>query len=172
MIYGIKNISLTILFCLVCAFFIGTHPANCQPAGIIKPKAATEQAIQPGQLRLSLENTESQYLKPADQSTKSSEPSILNILGSLMVVVLLIIISAILYAKFNKINPERLLSGKFNSLDKNKISILSSATLGNGQSIHLVKINNKKLVVGSCVNSVRLITELNDEEQVFDSKNS
>lgn len=93
------------------------------------------------------------------------EPSIMDVLKSLLFVVFLILLTGWIYMKIKKINPEQLLSGKFNKLDKNTFKIVSSLQLGGGKAIYLIEINDKQLIVGTTASSVNLLAQMDKNEK-------
>lgn len=84
--------------------------------------------------------------------------------SSLIIVLLLILAFAWVYARVKGINPTAILTGKFSEKDLNKFNVLSTSTLGQGKDIHLVEINGKQLVIGSTANNINLLTEIPPEE--------
>ena len=91
-------------------------------------------------------------------------PNILSEIFSLLVVILLIPIVLWGIYKLNRINPARLLSGNFKSDEFDKFNIISTTNLGQGKNIHLVEIKGRQLVIGSTVNNISLLTELNKSD--------
>jgi flagellar biosynthetic protein FliO len=51
----------------------------------------------------------------------------------------------------------------------NKFKILSSTTLGQGKSVHLVEIKGKQLVIGCTNNSINILTEFNDFDEFVET---
>lgn len=102
-------------------------------------------------------------------------PSIINLLLSLGVVIFLILITGWIYSKLSKVNTENLFSGKLDKIADNKFNVISSLQLGQNNSIHLIKINNKQLIVGCTQTNMTLLTEFgsekedNDFEKLFNS---
>ena len=66
--------------------------------------------------------------------------------------------------KVKRINPEQLLSGKFNKLSENNFKIVSSLQLGAGKAIYLIEINNKQLIVGTTSTNVNLLAQMDKIE--------
>ena len=67
--------------------------------------------------------------------------------------------------KIKKINPEQLLSGKFNKLDDNNFKIISSLQLGAGKAIYLIEINDTQLIVGTTASNVNLLAKMDKTEK-------
>ncbi len=109
----------------------------------------------------------SDYDAPLSNKVKDvdsiKEPDFMSLVSSLFIVIILVLIFGWLYTKLRGVDPAALLSGKLSSGLNNKFSLLSSTTLGQGKSIHLVEIKGKQLVIGSTNNNINLLTELNDQ---------
>ncbi|MFH0703333.1 MAG: flagellar biosynthetic protein FliO [bacterium] len=99
-----------------------------------------------------------------EQKKDIKEPNFLNLISSLFFVIILILIVGVIYTKLRGINPTAILAGKFNEKNINKFNLLSTTTLGQGKNIHLVEINGKQLVIGSTVNNINLLTEIQPED--------
>ena len=97
--------------------------------------------------------------------TPRKEPSIMRIFNSLVFVILLILATGWIYMKIKKINPEQLLSGKFNKLSENNFKIVSSLQLGAGKAIYLIEINEKQLIVGTTSSSVNLLAQMDKSDR-------
>lgn len=97
-------------------------------------------------------------------------PSFFSILSSLFFVILLIIIFGWFYNKLRSVDPALLLSGKLSDNNANKFNILSTASLGQGKNIHLVEINGKHLIIGSTINNINLLAEINPEKNVKENQ--
>ena len=61
-----------------------------------------------------------------NKTEDKKEPSVLDVFNSLIFVIMLILLTGWIYMKIKKINPEQLLSGKFNKLNENTFKIVSS----------------------------------------------
>jgi len=96
----------------------------------------------------------------------------LSVLSSLFFVILLVIIFGWFYSKLRNVDPASLLAGKFSDKSPNRFNIISTATLGQGKNIHLVEINGKHLVIGSTINNISLLTELNSYNKTITEKNT
>jgi flagellar biogenesis protein FliO len=120
------------------------------------------QKTEAGVINAEVQGTE---LKNVLKTENSKEPSFLNILSSLITVVILIIVTGWIYLKLSKLNPNLLMSGKFKQAKNDTINILATASLGQGRSVHLIEVGDKKLVIGSSNNSVTVLSEISKEEK-------
>ncbi|MDD3013362.1 MAG: flagellar biosynthetic protein FliO [Candidatus Gastranaerophilales bacterium] len=109
---------------------------------------------------------------PKDKPVKGV--SFLSVLSSLFFVILLVLIFGWFYSKLRNVDPAALLAGKLSEKSLNKFNILSTATLGQGKNVHLIEINGKYLVIGSTINNINLLTELNPDkiDQIEDINDS
>ena len=98
-----------------------------------------------------------------NKTEDKKEPSVLDVFNSLIFVIMLILLTGWIYMKIKKINPEQLLSGKFNKLNENTFKIVSSLQLGAGKAIYLIEINNKQLIVGTTSSSVNLLAQIDKQ---------
>jgi len=105
--------------------------------------------------------------KELEKSKEATPPSYFSMLTSLFIVIVLIFIFGWAYNRLKEINPALLLSGKQYDKKANRFNLISTASLGQGKSIHLVEINGKRLILGSTANNVNLLSELPDELKSF-----
>lgn len=114
---------------------------------------------------LNLSNyTEKKYDYEKMQDAKPIKgPSFLSIMSSLFFVILLIIIFGWFYSRLKNVDPAALLSGKLTDGHSNKFNILSTTSLGQGKTIHLVEICGRHLVLGSTINNISLLAEINQD---------
>ena len=92
---------------------------------------------------------------------------ILRTILSLFFVISLMFALAWIYSRIKGLNASAILSGKFQEKNLNVFNLLATAPLGQGRSLHLVEINGKKLVIGSTINNINLLTELDPEYENF-----
>jgi flagellar biogenesis protein FliO len=92
-------------------------------------------------------------------------PSIGKMFFSMSIVLLLIYVVALIYSKIKGVNPNMVLAGKFHQKNMDAFNVLSTASLGQGKNIHLVEINGKKIVIGSTLNNISLLTELDNNQR-------
>ncbi|EKE03107.1 MAG: hypothetical protein ACD_20C00259G0007 [uncultured bacterium] len=111
-----------------------------------------------------------EYDEPLSDNVKNAEavkePNAITLLSSLSIVIILVLIASWLYNKLRGVDPVALLSGKLASSIGNNFNLLSTTTLGQGKSIHLVEIKGKQLVIGSTNNNINLLTELNEKTKI------
>ena len=165
----LKKIILTFVFIL---FIAGTFA--CFNSVDAKPAVQSLKVEQDSKKAYTYGNLEKEFSKSASNDNESfsnvlneadkHEPSILKIFNSLVFVILLIFLTGWVYMKIKKINPEQLLSGKFNKLSDNNFKIISSLQLGAGKSIYLIEINGKQLIVGTTASSVNLLAQMDKQE--------
>jgi len=95
-----------------------------------------------------------------EKKKDKKEVTFLDLVNALVIVIGLILATGWIYSKLSRINPENLLSGKFNKITENQFKIISSLQLGSGKSVHLIEINNKHLIVGATQNNINLLSEI------------
>ena len=128
------------------------------------------------------ENASEEFNGILEKQQDRKEPTVLDVFNSLIFVIMLILLTGWIYMKIKRINPEQLLSGKFNKLGENTFKIVSSLQLGAGKAIYLIEINEKQLIVGTTSNSVNLLAKMEKNEKtseipqeciekLFDDKN-
>lgn len=88
-----------------------------------------------------------------------SEPNILSVIISLAIVVLLIYITGIIYAKLNKVgfNTLRKQQGEYS---KSHVSVISTTQLGNNKTLHVVELDGKRMLIGASTSAIQLIKDL------------
>lgn len=99
-----------------------------------------------------------------NKSLKKKEPSIFSTFPALGIVLALILITYWILSKIKGVNPATIFEGKLGEKTLNSFKILTSASLGQGRNLHLVEINEKKLVVGSTANNINMLAELESKE--------
>jgi len=109
--------------------------------------------------------SKSDFPEILDKKQDKKEPTIMDIFSSLIFVILLICLTGWVYMKFKKINPEQLLSGKFNKLSENTFKIISSLQLGTGKAIYLIEINDQQLIVGTTATNVNLLAKIDKQNK-------
>lgn len=165
----LKKIFITFLFILfVSSTFTCFNNVEAKPVvQSLKVEQDSKKAYTYGNLEKEFSKSDSKenenFANVLDEADKH-EPSILKIFNSLIFVILLILLTGWVYMKIKKINPEQLLSGKFNKLGENNFKIISSLQLGAGKSIYLIEINNKQLIVGTTASSVNLLAQMDKQE--------
>ena len=100
------------------------------------------------------------------------EPSILSVIFSLLIVILLIYVTGILYAKLNKMNAGTL--RKQQGILKSQASVISTTALGNNKTLHVIELDGKRMLIGASSGAIQLIKDLGsvseeDREEEFSS---
>ena len=87
------------------------------------------------------------------------EPGIISVLVSLFIVITLIYITGIIYAKLNKFgwNSLKKQNGDF---AKAHVSVVSTTQLGSSKSLHVIELDGKRMLIGASNNSMQLIKDL------------
>ena len=95
------------------------------------------------------------------------EPSIVSVAFSLLIVIVLIYITGIIYAKLNK-TGFKVLNKSHSSFEKSQIAVLSTTQLGNNKTLHVVELDGKRMLIGAATGAIQLIKDLgtpvSDEE--------
>ena len=89
----------------------------------------------------------------------SSEPNILSIIFSLLVVIFLIYITGLIYTKLN-IAGAKAVKQQLKNYDLSKVIVISTTQLGQNKNLHVIEINNQRLLIASTPESINLIKEL------------
>lgn len=90
--------------------------------------------------------------------TIGHEPSIISVVFSLLIVILLIYLTGILYAKLNRMNSNTL--RKQQGSLKSQASVISTTALGNNKTLHVVELDGKRMLIGASSNTIQLIKDL------------
>lgn len=90
---------------------------------------------------------------------------LLSTLGFALIVVIPLIFITIFLIKMFSNSGDSLGLKALSSMGANKFKIISSTSLGQGRSIHLVEIKGRQLVIGCSGNSVNLLTEFDDFDE-------
>ncbi|MGD9579780.1 MAG: flagellar biosynthetic protein FliO [Vampirovibrionia bacterium] len=96
---------------------------------------------------------------------------LLTIIGAMVVILPLIFLAVWLINLFYKGGDSMGLKTISNMGGGNKFKILSSTSLGQGKSIHLVEIRGRQLVIGCTNNSINILTEFGDFDEFVDEQN-
>ena len=92
------------------------------------------------------------------RSTESNYASVLIALG---VVIVLIYITGIIYAKLNVIGYKTI-KKQYKDMDDSKIIIRSTTQIGNNKSLHVIELGGKKMLIGVNNDSINLIKDLSE----------
>lgn len=92
------------------------------------------------------------------RTTESNYASVLIALG---VVIVLIYITGIIYAKLNVIGYKTI-KKQYKDMDDSKIIIRSTTQIGNNKSLHVIELGGKKMLIGVTNDSINLIKDLSE----------
>lgn len=95
---------------------------------------------------------------------------LLTLMGALVIVVPLIFLAIWLINLFYKGGDSMGLKSIPSLGGGNKFKIISSTSLGQGKSIHLLEIRGRQLVVGCTNNSINILTEFGDFDEFVDEQ--
>lgn len=87
------------------------------------------------------------------------EPSIISVIFSLAIVILLIYLTGILYAKLNKVGFKTLKKQQ-GEIAKSQVSVVSTTQLGNNKTLHVVELDGKRMLIGASSSAIQLIKDL------------
>lgn len=119
---------------------------------------------------IDLNSEDIKQTKDNNEKDKKSDmtSTFFTLIGALVIVLPLIFLTVWIINLIHKSgNP---LAG-FNSLsglNSNKFNIISSITLGQGRSIHLVEIKGRQLVIGCTNNNITILTEFEDYDNFIE----
>lgn len=94
-------------------------------------------------------------------SQVSHETSLFSVVGALAFVIALIFLTGFIYAKLNVVGS-KLAKKTRNSDIEDKIIVLSSTHLNNNQSLHVVEVNGKKLLLGATQSELTVLKDLGE----------
>ena len=89
------------------------------------------------------------------------EPSIISVVISLAIVILLIYLTGIIYAKLNKVGFKTIKRHQ-SDYDCTQVSVLSTTQLGNNKTLHVVELDGKRMLIGASSGAIQLIKDLGD----------
>ena len=87
------------------------------------------------------------------------EPSIISVFFSLLIVVLLIYLTGIIYAKLNKMGANTLKKQQ-GILAKSQASVISTTALGSNKTLHVIELDGKRMLIGASSGAIQLIKDL------------
>ena len=137
---------------------------STQQALLLEEKSAKYGAFEKDYKNAKLEDKNSDFSEILKKDDRK-EPSVLDVFNALIFVIFLILLTGWIFMKVKKINPEQLLSGKFNKLSENNFKIVSSLQLGAGKAIYLIEINDTQLIVGTTASNVNLLAKMDKTEK-------
>ena len=93
----------------------------------------------------------------------SADVNYFSVVIALGVVILLIYITGIVYAKLNVLGHNAV-KKQYKGLDNERIFIHSTTQIGNNKTLHVIEIAGKKLLIGVTNESINLIKDLDETE--------
>ena len=97
--------------------------------------------------------------------THANEPGGMSIIFALLFVIFLIYITGVIYSKLNIVGAKTV-QNQLKNCDLNKAVVLSTTQLGQGKNLHVIEWNNKRFLIGVAQDSINLLKELGDVEEV------
>jgi len=88
-----------------------------------------------------------------------SEPNIITLISSLIIVILSIYICARFYTWLKKVGF-KVVGQQGGSLDSSRVTVVSTTPLGNNKTLHVVELDGKRMLIGASTNSIDLIKDL------------
>jgi len=104
-------------------------------------------------------------LHQALKATSSSEPGIFSILMALIFVICLIYITGLIYSKLN-IMGAKTVKEQLKGQGLSNVIVLSTTSLGQGKNLHVIEINNSQMLIAATPNSINLIKELSEKNEI------
>lgn len=138
-----------------------------------KPEAAMTKPVDPEQMPVNLEpETNEANLKVVDVKGNDIDfmGLLLTLIGALVIVIPLIFIAVWLINIFYK-GGDSIGLKTLSSMGGNSFKIISSTSLGQGKSIHLVEIKGRQLVIGCTANNINILTEFGDFDEFVEENN-
>ena len=93
----------------------------------------------------------------------STSVDYISVIISLGIVILLIYITGIIYAKLN-ILGQKTAKKQFKNFDESQVVIYSSTPIGQNKTLHVIGVNGKKLLIGVSNENISLIKDLSEEQ--------
>lgn len=92
---------------------------------------------------------------------RTTESNYISVLIALGIVIILIYITGIIYAKLNVIGYKTI-KKQYKDIDDSKIIIRSTTQIGNNKSLHVIELGGKKMLIGVTNDSINLIKDLSE----------
>ena len=89
------------------------------------------------------------------------ETSFFTVIGALAFVIALIFLTGFIYTKLNVVGSSLAKKTRQNDIE-DKVLVLSSTHLNNNQSLHVVEVNGKKMLLGATQSSVTVLKDLGE----------
>ena len=94
------------------------------------------------------------------------EPNYFSLFFGLFVVISLVYITSYVYQKLIKVKINQ------DDTDIYKIDILSTTSLGQNKSLHIIKANGKCMLIGATQNNITFIKDIENTTGIIDEQNS
>ena len=88
-----------------------------------------------------------------------SEPNILTLISSLIIVILFIFLCAKFYTWLKKVGF-KVVGQQAGSIDSTRVTVVSTTPLGSNKTLHVVELDGKRMLIGASANSIDLIKDL------------
>lgn len=88
-----------------------------------------------------------------------NEPNLISVVFSLIIVVLLIYLTGIIYAKLNRVGFKTMKKQQ-GDLGRSYVSVVSTTQLGNNKTLHVVELDGKRMLIGASSSAIQLIKDL------------
>lgn len=96
--------------------------------------------------------------------TPTGEPGIMSIVFALVFVICLIYVTGIIYQKLNIVGAQKV-QEQYKKFDLGNVIVLSTTQLGQGKNLHVIEINDERLLIGATPNSINLIKKLGKKKE-------
>jgi len=96
----------------------------------------------------------SESLKP-----QGNEPGVMSIVFAMVFVICLIYVTGIIYQKLNIVGAKKV-QEQYKKFDLSNVVVLSTTQLGQGKNLHIIEVDDERLLIGATPNSINLIREL------------
>ena len=94
----------------------------------------------------------------------STSVDYISVIISLGIVILLIYITGIIYAKLNILNQQTV-KKQFKDFDNSRVVIYSSTPIGQNKTLYVIGIDDKKLLIGVSNDNISLIKDLSENNE-------
>ena len=92
-------------------------------------------------------------------SSPIQEPNLISVFFSLVIVILLIYVTGIVYARINKASLNSL-KRQIGDTNSSKATVISTTPLGSNKTLHVVELDGKRMLIGASTNSIQLLKDL------------
>lgn len=93
----------------------------------------------------------------------SASVDYISVIISLGIVILLIYITSIIYAKLNELN-QKTVKKQFKDFDESRVVIYSSTPIGQNKTLYVIGVYDKKLLIGVSNENISLIKDLSEKQ--------